>query len=63
MNQGKYIFGQLTNFLPRRVFDRIVENHQGNKYVRAFYMLEPNALHGFRTTHFQRQYAGFNVEP
>ncbi len=36
MNQGKYIFAQLTDFLPRRIFDRIVENHQGNKYVRHF---------------------------
>jgi hypothetical protein len=36
MNQGKYIFAQLSDFLPRRVFDRIVENHQGNKYVRHF---------------------------
>ena len=36
MNQGKYIFAQLTDFLPRRLFDNIVENHQGNKYVRTF---------------------------
>ena len=36
MNQGKYIFAQLTDFLPRRVFDRIVKNHEGNKYVRSF---------------------------
>jgi len=36
MNQDRYIFAQLTDFLPRRVFDRIVENHQGNKYVRHF---------------------------
>jgi hypothetical protein len=36
MNQGKYIFAQLTDFLPRRIFDRIVENQQGNKYVRHF---------------------------
>lgn len=36
MNQGKYIFAQLTEFLPRRVFDGIVENHEGNKYVRTF---------------------------
>ncbi len=27
MNQGKYIFPHLTDFLPRRVFDRIVSNH------------------------------------
>lgn len=36
MNKGKYIFAQLTDFLPRRVFDRIVENHLGNKYIRSF---------------------------
>lgn len=36
MNQGKYIFTQLSDFLPRRVFDRIVNNHNGNKYVRSF---------------------------
>ena len=36
MNQGKYIFAQLTDFLPRRVFDRIVEKHKGNKYVKSF---------------------------
>lgn len=36
MYQGKYIFAQLTDFLPRRVFDRIVKKHQGNKYVRTF---------------------------
>ena len=36
MNQGKYVFAQLTDFLPRRVFDRFVEIHNGNKYVRSF---------------------------
>ncbi|HET9571038.1 MAG TPA: IS4 family transposase [Bacteroidales bacterium] len=36
MNQGKYIFAQLTDFLPRRVFDRFVETHNGNKYVKSF---------------------------
>ena len=36
MNQGKYIFAQLTEFLPQRFFDRIVKNHSGNKYVRTF---------------------------
>lgn len=36
MNQGKYIFAQLTDFLPRRIFDRIVDNYEGNKYVRSF---------------------------
>jgi len=36
MNQGKYIFAQITEFLPRRVFDRIVSKYEGNKFVRSF---------------------------
>ena len=36
MNQGKYIFSQLTEFLPRRTFDGIVKSHEGNKYIRSF---------------------------
>jgi hypothetical protein len=36
MNQGKYIFTQLTDFLPRRMFHRIVEKYNGNKYVKSF---------------------------
>lgn len=36
MNQGKYVFAQITEFLPRRVFDRLVEKYDGNKHVRTF---------------------------
>ena len=36
MNQGKYIFAQLTDFLPRRVFDRLVEKYSGNKKIKTF---------------------------
>lgn len=36
MNQGKYVFAQITEFLPRRVFDRIVKQYKGNRYVRSF---------------------------
>ena len=36
MNQGKYIFAQLTDFLPRRTFDTIVAKYDGNKKVRTF---------------------------
>ena len=36
MNQGKYVFAQITEFLPRRVFDRLVEKYNGNKHVRTF---------------------------
>ena len=36
MNQGKYIFAQLTDFLPRRVFDTVVAKYDGNKKIRTF---------------------------
>ena len=36
MHQGKYIFSQLTDFLPKRVFDCLVDKYSGNKYVRFF---------------------------
>jgi hypothetical protein len=36
MNKGKYVFAQLVEFLPQRVFDGLVLKHSGNKYVRHF---------------------------
>ena len=36
MNQGKYVFSQLTGYLPQRVFDGFGKNHNGNKYVKHF---------------------------
>jgi hypothetical protein len=36
MNQGKYVFAQISAFLPQRVFDRMVANHKGNYKVRHF---------------------------
>jgi len=36
MNQGKYIFSQLTDFLPKRTFDGFVGKYNGDKYVRHF---------------------------
>ena len=36
VNQGNYIFDQLTDFLPRRVFDRFVAKHGGNMYFKSF---------------------------
>jgi len=36
MNQGKYVFAQLTDFLPRRAFDTLVAKYEGNKYIRHF---------------------------
>lgn len=36
MNQGKYVFAQIVEFLPYKVFDKFVSKYQGNKYVRHF---------------------------
>jgi len=36
MNQGKYVFTQLTEFLPKRVFDCMVTRYSGDKKVRHF---------------------------
>ena len=36
MNHGKYVFSQLVEFLPQRVFDRFVIKYDGNKKVRHF---------------------------
>ena len=36
MNTGKYVFSQLVEFLPQRVFDNIVTKYEGNRYVKHF---------------------------
>jgi hypothetical protein len=36
MNQGKFIFSQVTEFLPVRIFDKYVALYEGNKKVRSF---------------------------
>jgi hypothetical protein len=36
MNQGKYAFAQISEFLPQRVFDSIVSKYNGNKYIKHF---------------------------
>lgn len=34
MHQGKYIFAQIVEFIPRREFDNLVKRYQGNLRVR-----------------------------
>jgi hypothetical protein len=36
MNQGQYIYSQLTDFLPKRIFDGLVVKYNGDKRVRHF---------------------------
>jgi hypothetical protein len=36
MNQGKFVYSQLTDFLPKRVFDGLVDKYHGNRYTKHF---------------------------
>lgn len=36
MFQGQYVYSQLTDFLPKRIFDGLVSKYDGNKYVKHF---------------------------
>ena len=36
MNQGKYVFAQLVEFLDNDCFERIVRKYDGNKGIRGF---------------------------
>ena len=36
MNQGKYVYAQIIEFLPQRIFDKYVKKHDGNKYIKHF---------------------------
>jgi hypothetical protein len=36
MNTGKYVFAQIIDFLPARIFDRCVHQYVGNKWVKHF---------------------------
>ncbi len=36
MNQGKYVFSQLVDFISKRVFDCIVMKYEGDKYIKSF---------------------------
>lgn len=35
MNSGKYVFSQLVDLLPKRIFDGIVKKRDGDKYVKT----------------------------
>ena len=36
MNQGKYVYSQLTDFLPKRVFDGLSHKYLGDRYIKHF---------------------------
>ena len=36
MNQGRYVFMQLVDFLPRKNFEWLVKKYEGNKHIKRF---------------------------
>lgn len=36
MHQGKYIFSQIIEFIPRREFNQFVNHYNGNQHIRSF---------------------------
>ena len=36
MNSEKYVFAQITDFLPKWIFEDIVKKYEGNKNIRHF---------------------------
>lgn len=36
MQQTPYVFNQLTAFIPKDFFDRLVKRHSGNKFVKSY---------------------------
>ena len=36
MNNGKYVFSQLLDFIDKDVFLRIANKYDGNRYVKSF---------------------------
>lgn len=37
MSQIPYIFNQLTSYIPRDIFDRLVKKYNGNRYVKDYH--------------------------
>ena len=46
MHKNKYVFAQLTQFLDRSKFNRIVAKCQGDRYIKLFFCW--NQLHAVR---------------
>ena len=46
MNQGRYVFMQLVDFLPRKNFKWLVKKYEGNKYIKRFKGEKGNCVGG-----------------
>ena len=43
MNVGRYIFAQITDFIPRYVFDKAVKKYKGDFHVKTICALRLHA--------------------
>lgn len=46
MNQGRYVFMQLVDFLPSKNFEWLVKKYEGNKYIKRFKGEKENRVGG-----------------
>ena len=46
MNQGRYVFTQLVDSLPRKNFEWLVKKYEGNKYIKRFKGEKENRVGG-----------------
>ncbi len=47
MNQGKYVFAQIAEFLPRRIFDRLVLKYRWQQICSLIHVLASSAQLNF----------------
>lgn len=40
MNEGKYVFTQVTSLIPRQIFQRLVKKYNGDHRVRVFALVK-----------------------
>lgn len=55
MNQGRYVFMQLVDFLPRKNFEWLVKKYEGNKYIKRFKGEKGNRVGGQKERRKERR--------
>ena len=55
MNQGRYVFMQLVDFLPRKDFEWLVKKYEGNKYIKRFKGEKGNRVGGKKERRKERR--------
>ena len=63
MNQGRYVFMQLVDFLPRKNFEWLVKKYEGNKYIKRFKGEKGNRVGGKKEGKKKREEKGRKKTP